>query len=217
MRRLVFIILTSLLLVLPTVAGAQVRFGVVGGFTSSSSNVKEFSTSSVSLYHAGVTVKLPLGPVTLQPSLLYQVKGSTLDDVLSGDKKANLETKAGFVEIPLQIQVGLKLGPIRPYAFGEPFVGFGITNSASSDSFVDSIKNSWKESGLNRWEYGLGLGAGVELLGHIQISAKYFWNFGSLADNNDKVSASDIGNTVRSAFKDGRNFNGISVSAALLF
>lgn len=216
MRRFLTFVLTSLLLVLPAIAEAQVRFGVTGGITSSTSNVRDFDTKSVSLYHVGVTMKVPLGPLALQPSLLYQMKGAALGDVLDGKSGTEFETRTGFVEIPVQIQVGFKLGPIRPYAFGEPFVGFGLTNK-TSETLSQTLKDKWNDANIKRWEYGLGLGAGVELFGHIQVSAKYFWNFGSLVDDEQRVSASEIGNTVKEAFKEGRNFNGISFSVAFLF
>ena len=216
MRRLLTFILTSLLLVLPAIAEAQVRFGVTGGFTSSTSNVKDFDAKSVSLYHVGVSLKVPLGPFAIQPSLLYQMKGAALGDIVAGDSGAELETRTGFVEIPVQIQVGKKIGPIRPYAFGEPFVGFGLTNKTSG-TWSQTLKDKWEDANISRWEYGLGLGAGIEIFSHIQVSAKYFWNFGSLVDDEQRVSASAIGETVKNAFKDGKNFNGISFSVALLF
>ena len=216
MRKAAFLVLTSVLLAFATGAAAQVRFGVVGGFTSSSSNVKDFKASSVSLYHAGVTLKVPMGLFTLQPSLLYHMKGAALDEVLENTSNARFETKTGFVEVPLQIQVGKKIGPVRPYVFGEPFIGFGLTNT-TSETLSQTLTDKWKDANISRWEYGLGFGAGVELLGHLQLSAKYFWNLGSLVDDENKVSASAIGETVKKAFSDGRNFNGLTISLALLF
>ncbi|MBQ6087866.1 MAG: PorT family protein [Bacteroidales bacterium] len=217
MKKAVSLVLTALLLALATGASAQVRFGVVGGITSSTSNVKDFKASSVSLYHVGATLKVPLGGfLALQPSLLYHMKGAALDDILGNASNAKFETKTGYVEVPLQIQAGMKIGPVRPYVFGEPFIGFGLTNK-SSETLQQTLENKWEDANINRWEYGLGLGAGVELLGHIQLSAKYFWNFGSLVNDENKISASAIGETVRYAFKDGKNFNGLTISLALLF
>jgi len=73
---------------------------------------------------------------------------------------------------------------------------------------------SFKKAGLARWEYGLGLGLGIDIW-KLQVSAKYYWNFGSLY--NESGTMNDIGGQVKNAFKDGRNFNGITFSLAYMF
>ena len=42
------------------VASAQLRFGVTGGFTSSSTSLKNIKTSKASFYHAGLALQLGL-------------------------------------------------------------------------------------------------------------------------------------------------------------
>ena len=99
---------------------ASARGGIIGGFTSSKTNlgaeIKSFDAKAVSLYHVGLTyqLQLPLG-FSIQPSLLYQMKGSTLDNVI-GEKletdKFQLQTKAGFIELPVALQWFTNLGPL---------------------------------------------------------------------------------------------------------
>lgn len=197
-------------------ANAQARFGVAGGFTSSKSDVKSFNTESVSKYHVGLTLHVPLpGWFSIQPSLLYQVKGTSLNKVLD-DKDVSFDTSVGYLEVPLAVQWGPDLKIFRPYVFGEPFVGYGIHNKVTYDGTSDKISetNSWDDSNIDRWEYGLGLGVGV-VLWKFQFSIKYYWNFASLNSGNN--SASQIGSTVKDAFSDGRNFDGVSYTLALLF
>ncbi|MCI1784685.1 MAG: PorT family protein [Bacteroidales bacterium] len=224
MKKTSFLLALAAMMLIGFNAGAQSKFGVIAGFTSSNTNVKDFDAKSVSLYHAGVTLKMPLFlGFSLQPSLLYQVKGTTLDKIESGSSHASFDMKVGYVEVPLSIQWGPDLGLFRPYVAAEPFIGFGINNksvkklSVAGVSATDyTVRNSWSDANIKRWEYGLGLGAGIEFL-MFQVSARYFWNFGSLCDDNGNVNSGDIADTVKSAFKDGKDFNGVSVSVALLF
>jgi len=208
-------------------AGAQIRFGVLGGFTSSSSKVSEIDAKSISLYHVGFTMRAKFGPMAIQPSLLYQMKGTNMENyeklpVAQAIGLTEIETKVGYLELPVQLQYGLDLLLLRPYIFAEPFVGYAvnISNDAHGLSGVvqaaKDIKNDFKESNFNRFEYGLGLGAGVDI-GSLQVSAKYFWNFGSLADEDEVPNAHDITKSMTEAFKSKKSFNGISISLAYFF
>ena len=200
-------------------AGAQVRFGILGGFTSSSSKVSDIDASSISLYHAGFTVKAVF--------LLYQMKGTSMENyeklpLAEAVGLTKVETKVGYLELPVQLQYGLDLLVMRPYLFAEPFVGYAVNlnNDAKGLNAVaeqaKAIKNDFKESNFNRFEYGLGVGAGVDL-GSLQLSLKYFWNFGSLAEKDEVPNGSDITKAITKAIKDKQSFNGISISLAYFF
>ena len=222
MKKVIIIAAAALM---SSVAMAQVKFGPQVGFTSSSSNVKDFDTKSVSLYQAGFTVQIPLGVgFAIQPALVYQMKGASLDKAVeAGGMEAQLqtlETKVGYLELPVQVQWGPDLGGFRPYAFAEPFVGVGINtdNTAKTLELAQEDKKAFKEAALKRLEYGLGLGVGIEVW-KLQLSARYFWNFGSLYDGTATAeeTANAVGQTVKAAFDEKKNFNGITVSLAFLF
>ena len=184
------------------------RFGIIGGITSSSGKVKEVDTKSISLYHAGLAFEIPAGAgFAVQPQVLYQVKGMSLDkwgDNTGSDISKSLETKVGYIEVPVQLQWGPDLVAFRPYAFVEPFVGYQITNKAE-----DEIRTITSE--FQKLEYGMSLGAGIDI-SHFQISAKYFWNFGDVY----RGDINQTGTTIKN-LKDGNNFNGVAISLALFF
>ena len=193
-------------------AGAQqydnTRFGITGGVTSSSTKIKEVDTKSISMYHVGLALEMPLGGgFAIQPELLYQVKGMSLSNwgsATTGDIGKSFETKVGYVEVPVQIQWGPDLVAFRPYGFLEPFVGYQISNSGKGEG-----STLGKE--LQKVEYGMSLGAGLDIW-KIQVSAKYFWNFGSVYKSDIAKTGSTIGGIV-----DGNNFNGFAISAAIFF
>lgn len=206
-------------------ANAQgLSYGIMAGFTSSSSNVKDFKTNSVSLYQAGIAMRIPIAAgFVIQPGLVYQVKGASLDktsDLGFLPTLKSMETKVGFLEIPVQIQWGPDLMAFRPYVFAEPFVGMGLNTDNTMKRFgLDNrYEKDFKKAAISRLEYGLGLGAGVEVW-KLQLSVRYFWNFGSLYEDGDsgKDVLNDVAQTVKGAFKDQKNFNGITASLAFFF
>ena len=209
MRRLFALAAAVAALTFSVTANAQhydnTRFGITAGVTSSSSKVKDVDSKSISLYHAGLALEIPLGAgFAIQPEAIYQVKGMSLSNFGESTTSAignSFETKVGFVEIPVQIQWGPDLMVFRPYGFIEPFVGYQI--SSGGDKTL--------KSELQKVEYGMSLGAGLDIW-RLQVSAKYFWNFGD-------VYKSDLGKTgdVITGLKDGNTFNGFAVSAAIFF
>lgn len=182
------------------------RLGVLVGGTSSSSNLKDAKT--LSLYHAGVAVELPLGGgFHIQPAVLYQVKGMGLDkmpDASVTQITDSFETKVGYVEVPVQLQWGPDLMAFRPYVFAEPFAGYRLTSRNNGEA--KKLENE-----LKTVEYGLGVGAGIEIW-RLQVSAKYFWNFGG-------IYKSDINKTAQTikGLGEGNNFNGVAFSVGLFF
>lgn len=228
----IIIVLAALALMVP--ASAQglkladgIHYGVVGGFTSSGTNIKDFSPKHIALYHAGITAKFNLGiGFAIQPSLIYQVKGVKLSDMQLGDDFVHqFDYKLGYLELPVNIQWGPDLMAFRPYAFVEPFIGYAVNNDLIEkiktedlgDYTPEKVKNGWKEYGLKRFEYGLGLGAGFEFW-RIQLSAQWFWNFGNLYDNDtERVDGNRIAQNIKHAFTEKKNFQGVKVSLAILF
>ena len=201
-----FIVIVASLLV---AVSAHAQFGVVAGITSTKSNLKEAwaDVKNITQYHVGLTYKLDLGLLAIQPSILYNMKGTKLDVAYADVAAAELDYKTGYIEVPVQLQLGLNLGVARIYGFAEPFIGYAITNSATLGG--TDLKANW-ENVKNRLEYGVGLGAGVELIKHVQVSVKYFWNMGDMYGTN--ISFAGITKTISE-----QKASGIAASVALLF
>ena len=185
---------------------AQVNFGVLGGASFS----EDWKVTNLVQYHAGITccINLPLG-FAVQPEVLYHVKGS---NVPLGES-SKLDYAAGYVEVPVSLQWGPDLLVMRPYFELVPFVGYAVNNRYRQDDLT--AKNDW--AGLQRWEYGLGLGAGVEVW-HFQISARYNWNFGSMFDAKQEITdVESFVNKMKGGIIDKTNFGGVTLTLAVLF
>ena len=178
-------------------------FGIVGGYTSSSMKMQEMTFKSSAGVHAGFAYNVPLGiGFSLQPELIYNVKGYNWQ----GDKDAAaLQEKAkfGYVEVPVQFQWGPDLLLLRPYVLAEPFVGFAVTGKKILTA--GETKVNW-DNFKSRLEYGVGVGAGIEIYNRVQVSFKYYWNF------EDAKQWSDITDKVK-----GKGFSGLLFTAGIFF
>ena len=159
----------------------------------------------MSLYHAGVTYKVDLGAgFAIQPSVLYQVKGASLGE-LNSSSSEDFKVKTGYVEVPVGLQWGPDLMVFRPFVMAEPFIGYQVT---SSDRGADSVEG-WTEQAKNKFEYGFGVGGGLEIAGNIQLSVQWFNNMGSMV-RDESASSGSFSEKVK-------NFKGIKFSVAILF
>ena len=184
-------------------AGAHAQFGFLVGLTSSS--VKMASSDAISLYHAGLTYKinLPSG-FAIQPAVLYQVKGANVGQLGTATDE-DFKVKTGFVEVPLGLQWGPHLAAFRPYVFAEPFFGYRVSSTdRGNESFRD-----WAGQAKNKFEYGFGLGAGLEISEHLQLSVQWFNNLGTMFSKPAESGTESLGKV--------KNFEGIKFSLAILF
>ena len=194
-------------LVLSTSAFAQ--FTVIGGLTTTSGKVSEaIKTENFSQFHAGIgyKVRLPLG-FALLPSLQYNVKGT----YIAGNKlieAIDLKFKNSYLELPVQVQWGFSLLPdvFKLFLVGEPFVSYALNIQAQTGggNNWESIKD-WGD--IQRFRYGIGLGGGVELFKHLQVSARYFWDFAS-----SEFNINEVPNQIKN-----NKASGLKVSAAIIF
>lgn len=211
MKRLALIIAASLI----TLTASAQNWGIIGGFTSSNASLKNFDSKTVALYHFGLTANFPVAEgLNLQPELLYNVKGTSLDQLSQmGIKGSELDMKAGFIEAGIQAQLGIGTKAGRIYGLAEPFIGYNVTDKIqiSKEELVDT------KDFYSKIEYGLAVGGGIELSEHLQVSAKYYWNFGKLANTDTSASKDVVAAGIRKIFDGANNFNGVSLSVAFLF
>ena len=97
-----------------------------------------------------------------------------------------------------------------------PFVGYALTNEVYVHVFDAEggpktlTKNTWEN--WNRFEYGLGLGGGIEVW-KFQLVCRYNWNFGPLMNTKGSIG----GQSLQRQTSNIKNFGGVTLSLALLF
>jgi hypothetical protein len=92
-------------------------------------------------------------------------------------------------------------------------VGYALTNGLSGEGAGKSFSdfNSWE--GKQRFEYGLGIGGGLEVW-RLQLICRYNWNFGNLCS---VEGWKDIQESISDIKTASRNFEGITLSMAFFF
>lgn len=204
MKRILTVVLAALMLT-GISASAQAKWGVTAGLNFNTSKFSEVDVKARTGWSVGGTclVDLPLG-FSVQPSLLYHQKGANITNELS--------QSMGFLELPVSVQWGPDLLIFRPFLDVTPYVGYALSNKFSASvAGIDLSDEGWK--GKERFEYGLGLGAGVNVW-KLQFIARYNWNFGSLynVDGWD-----DIKPYLKDLNSKSENFGGVTLSLAFLF
>ena len=185
---------------------AQSRYGVIGGVTFSTSRISDLNRASMTQWHGGFTYKLdlPLG-FSLQPSLVYNAKGAKM-------KGQDFNIRMSYLELPVSLQWGPDLLVFRPFLDVTPYIGYAISNRMSASGVEVEGRNQW--AGLNRFEYGIGLGIGLEIW-RFQVIGRYNWNLGP-PSNADAAMQGGFVPFINSAFSQS-NFGGFTLSLAILF
>lgn len=200
-----FTIVFAALFLCSTIVSAQPKWGVTAGLNFNTSKFTDIEVKARTGWSAGATclVDLPLG-FSIQPSLLYHQKGANITDRVS--------QTMGYLEVPVSVQWGPDLLIFRPFIDVTPYIGYALASDAKIS--LPGLNVDWDTwEGKKRFEYGLGLGAGVNVW-KLQVIARYNWNFGSLYDVN---GWDDIKEQIPALKRGSEHFGGVTLSVAYLF
>ena len=184
-------------------ASAGGKFGVTGGMNFNSAKIGDVKMDAKAGWNVGLTynLDLPLG-FSLQPSLVYTQKSA-----LVGQDVLNVTQTVGSLNLPVSVQWGPDLLVARPFVDVTPYVGYSLSNKVKGEAFGLSAE----EKGKNAFDYGIGVGAGLDVW-KLQVIVRYNWNFGVLGSLKDFADLDlDDFNT------DNDTFGGISVHLAIFF
>lgn len=176
----------ALALVLSLSAFARGGFLVKGGLSNSNMDLNRDVANVISEdvfsgaffknftgYHVGFGYRTGTwSGLRFQPELLYNVRGTRIDDVT--------KWRMGYLEMPLNLQWGLDLIVFRPFVQVAPCIGYDFYNKTSSTTAGETLGPV--TTAANRFEYGLSVGGGLDIMNSIQISVNYNWNFGPVAN-----------------------------------
>jgi hypothetical protein len=196
MKNLLKFVLTICLMLTVTDMQAQVRFGPTFGLNLSTMTAKSMGISldpkTLVGFHVGVISEFNLaGKLFLQPAFLYSTKGS---------KYSVMESEAtispAFIEIPVNVVYKFDSGSMKFFLEAGPYFAYGIGGKEKSDNETTDIKfGSGESNDLKPFDFGLNLGAGVEIKNFF-ISAHYELGIANLAPvttDNTEMKISVIG------------------------
>ena len=201
------IIIAAALMLAALSASAQSGLGVKVGANFPSVDVKNLQSATPAGFQVGLAynLDLPLG-LSIQPAIQYNLKQSVveLDDV-------TLESvSVGYLEGMASIQWGIDLIVLRPFLDVSPFVGYAVNGN------FGEVADLWKGDGVNKLDYGLALGAGLDLW-KFQLVARYSWNFGNLMKTADALDGTLKDKYLAYKSIKNPNFGGLTVTLGYFF
>jgi hypothetical protein len=169
-------VLALMLVAAPKKTAAQ--FGIKAGlYTSQFSDIKDFKLKNNVGFQAGVLYKLHVTPsIVVQPELLYVAKEAKLEGKETVPTTGDGRYAMKYMQVPVSLQYGPNLVVARPFVQVVPYINYALGKSSNVGSWDD----------INRFGYGIGLGAGVDVW-RFQFNARYNWDFSKVGDGEKGV------------------------------
>ncbi len=197
-KQMIGLILIMTMVSFVSSALADVQFGLRAGANSAritGQDIQEFSDTikNKSGLVAGIFFSINLGKaLTIQPEILYTMKGTTLSDP---NPEYSGKLYADYVEIPLLLKLKIPLPLLKPVVFAGPSVGFKLR-----EKYVINGQNiELQESLFENNDYGAIFGAGLDLGHHLQFDVRYSLGLKKVISTIQGETAPDIKNGVWSA------------------
>jgi len=151
---------------------AGIQFGIRGGGNTSKltgadlQDLEKNVKTKVGLV-GGIFFAINIGKViTIQPEILYTMKGSQLEDPF-GEYSGKLF--GDYLEIPLLLKLSLPTPGIQPAIFAGPSIGFKLKEKLQ----INGEDVPLEEALLEKNDYGAVFGAGLDFGRHFMIDVRY--------------------------------------------
>jgi hypothetical protein len=155
---LIFVVVTC-------TVNAQARFGIKGGLNFcdyKAVNVQSGWPGTVDAstgWNAGIFAQFKLLGLALQPELLYAERGTE-------------NTSMKYIDLPVNLRINLFSIPktLTPFIIGGPYLSYALDGEVKMTEIVQDFD-------YKKFDYGLGLGVGCDLLNRFQLTGRYDWGF----------------------------------------
>lgn len=153
-------------------ANAQLKFGIKGGLniTDMSLSNDVFETSNRTGFFIGPTIKftLPIVGLGIDASALYDQREGEVNVEADDNTMVSTRLKQKSINIPINLRYDIGLGSLAAvYLAAGPQFGFNVGDK--NQSLYKDVAE-WR---LNTSNFSVNVGAGVMLLGHLQVGANY--------------------------------------------
>jgi len=166
------LVLISIALCFVTVMNAQIRFGVKAGGNFSNlyvsgdkSGINADQYKGRFSYHFGGMMEYSFSKIfSIQPELLYLNHGANMkSDNSFGMKDGHITLNS--LQLPVNLKATFDLGKNKVFIYGGPYLSYHMYGKSTGKIDGKSVdqKLFTKESDMKRWDYGIGIGAGMEI------------------------------------------------------
>jgi hypothetical protein len=177
------------------------KFGIKGGLNLTNLSSDHFTDNHLKAgFNVGIFSKIPVTPgFSIQPELLYSVKGSKTDYNNFVEGTGEYRFNLGYVELPLLAVVNLtKNFSIHAGPYGA-YLTNAIVKDVNNNGTIQSITDL-NANDFNRWDFGLAGGVGFDIE-NFTIGARYNYGLTEIGKS---------GNLTSTALGSAKN-NGLSV------
>ena len=195
-----------IILVITTVAafGQIGDMGITGGLNFATlGGSKAPNMSIITQYAAGVFIEinLPLLPISIQPEVLYSVKGSKIGPnavLLANEMSSPNKVTTSYIDIPILVKYYLSSPVIKPFIFVGPSIGFLVSAKEEATSFglgTSQEKEIDVKNQTTSIDFGAVVGVGAKIplvVVNLTLDARYNFGFTST----DKINPINIYNRV---------------------
>jgi len=177
----------SLIVLFAVSANAQFKIGIQGGLNVANMKWDGLTgTKSLIGFRAGLIGDISLGPIGVQPGILFSQKGIAES---GGDGKIALN----YIDVPVNLVYKIGLPGAKILLMAGPNFGYALNGKLSGGGSSSTIEFGSGDNQLKKLDLGLGLGAGVQFL-KLQGTVNYTMGLTNLSN----VSSQTIKNNVLS-------------------
>ncbi|MES3628648.1 MAG: porin family protein [Longimonas sp.] len=140
------------------------EFGVKGGLNIATLNTDVVDFDSRTGFMLGGFARIPAGPLSIQPELIYTQKGAELDfsfDFFGESFSETFTYEIDYLEVPVLARLDFPSGNFIPAIYAGPAFAFKI-NETVSVSGIDDEDIAESEDEVKDFDIGLALGGGFD-------------------------------------------------------
>ncbi|MBR3455583.1 MAG: porin family protein [Bacteroidaceae bacterium] len=208
MKKILSITLFAVAMVVAMPANAQLKFGLKGGLNI---NKVSFSQSDIKSdnqtgFFVGPTAQFttPVG-IAVDGSVLFDQRNLKMEE-----GGAEMTKHLNYIDIPINVRYQVGLGSLAGVYFATgPQFSFNLDGKTYD---LKDLGETSRQYELKKSEFGWNLGAGVRLLGHLEIGYNYCFPLGKTSEIKDGGAVS-TGKKVFKSFKNQTH----QVSVAYIF
>ncbi len=194
----------SVALFAPQAQAQGVTYGLKAGFNYASATLKTVLTDTPDLKYQigaveGIFVNFKLGPVTIQPELLYSQRGTKwTEEEEPGVGVVTCHMRISYVELPVLVKYNFLSGPVRPFVLAGPSLGYLLSakwqycvHYYTDDGLDNSYEYDMKDQ-LKKMEFAgvFGIGADYHLAKVVlSLEARYHLGLTNVIKN---IEESDV-------------------------
>lgn len=181
MKKLLYIPLLAIGLILTTQTTADAQIGVRGGvnFATVTGDDVDADTRTGLMVGLYTNYALGNGSIILQPEVLYTQKGFETTQSFGELGDADVTFKLDYIEVPILAKVNFAGNEsFAPHVYAGPYIAFKVNATAESNGDEGDV------DGVESTDFGLVLGAGVDI-GALNIGARYGLGLTEIGETGD--------------------------------